>query len=293
MGVPSKAPPAQADPSAALVERIAAEALNPAYRARARQSARRGARSRRGVVVTMSAVVLVGLLIGVLLVGAQQRADLVDSERAGLVSLAAEARSEVEVLQQRVAELDVEVRGLREAALGSQALGARQTEAIAQLGISAGVAPVAGPGARVVVADGDTAIGGGDEALSRVLDIDVQQVVNGLWEAGAEAVSVNGQRVGALTAIRSVQDVILVNYNPVVGPYQVDAIGDPRTLATGFLRSSGGEWLQAVNLSAGIQFSIDSVTDDIEMPGEPAGPLRYAEADNGTASGSAPGGESA
>jgi uncharacterized protein YlxW (UPF0749 family) len=82
--------------------------------------------------------------------------------------------------------------------------------------------------------------------------------------------------VGALTAIRSVQDVILVNYNPVTGPYQIEAIGDPRSLATGFLRSSGGEWLQAVNVSAGIRFSIDSVADDIVMPGEPAGPLRYA-----------------
>jgi uncharacterized protein YlxW (UPF0749 family) len=108
------------------------------------------------------------------------------------------------------------------------------------------------------------------------LDIDIQQVVNGLWEAGAEAVAVNGQRVGSLTAIRSVQDVILVNYNPVVGPYDVTAIGDPRSLATGFLRSSGGEWLQAVNLSAGIRFSIDSVADDLTMAGEPAGPLRYA-----------------
>lgn len=293
--MPSPAPPASADPSAALVERIAAESLNPSYRERARRSGAAGERrSRRGIAVTLSAVVGVGLLIGVLLVGSQQRADLVDSERAGLVALAGEARSEVAALEERVADLDAQVRELRDVALGSQALGARQTEAIAQLGISAGVAPVAGPGARVVVADGDTAVGGGDAALSRVLDIDVQQVVNGLWEAGAEAVSVNGQRVGALTAIRSVQDVILVNYSPVVGPYQVDAIGDPRTLATGFLRSSGGEWLQAVNLSAGIQFSIDSVTDDIDMPGEPAGPLRYARPiDTGSGSGSDTGGDAA
>lgn len=275
--MPSSAAPAATDPSAALVERIASEALNPAYRQQTQQRVGRGPhRSRRGVVVTMVAVGVVGLLLGVLLVGAEQRADQVESERSGLVSLASEAREEVATLEATVASLDIEVRDLREATLGSEAVGARQAEAISSLGTSAGVAPVAGPGARVVVEDGDTAVGGGDEALSRVLDIDVQQVVNGLWEAGAEAVSVNGQRVGALTAIRSVQDVILVNYNPVTGPYQIEAIGDPRSLATGFLRSSGGEWLQAVNVSAGIRFSIDSVADDIVMPGEPAGPLRYA-----------------
>jgi uncharacterized protein YlxW (UPF0749 family) len=273
------ASPAQTDPSAALVERIAADALNPSYRERAQERFDEGAgRRRRGVVVTVLAILAVGLLVGALLVGAQQQADLVESERSSLVALAAQARDEVAVLEEQVADLDAQVRELRERTLGSQELGARQTEAISQLGIVAGVAPVAGPGARVVVADGDTAVGGGDAALSQVLDIDLQQVVNGLWEAGAESVAVNGQRVGALTAIRSVQDTILVNYNPVIGPYQVDAIGDPRTLATGFLRSSGGQWLQAVNLSAGIRFSIDSVGDDTLLPGEPAGPLRYAVA---------------
>lgn len=275
--MPTSAAPAATDPSAALVERIASEALNPSYRQEAQQRvSREPHRSRRGVLVTVVAVAVVGLLLGMLLVGAEQRADQVESERSGLVALAAEARDDVAALEAAVAALDIEVRDLREATLGSEAVGARQAEAISSLGISAGVAPVAGPGARVVVEDGDAAVGGGDEALTRVLDIDVQQVVNGLWEAGAESVSVNGQRVGALTAIRSVQDVILVNYNPVTGPYRIEAIGDPRSLATGFLRSSGGEWLQAVNVSAGIRFTIDSVADDMLMPGEPAGPLRHA-----------------
>lgn len=271
------APASTLDPSAALVERIAAEALNPAYRDRsAARASGPGQRPSGGWVVTVLTLTLVGLLVGLMVVASRARADVVESERSSLVALAQDARTEVEDLQARVADLDGEVRELREDALGSAALGEGQSDQIQALGISTGVAPVAGPGARVVVDDGDAAIGGGDEALSRVLDIDIQQVVNGLWEAGAESVAVNGQRVGSLTAIRSVQDVILVNYNPVVAPYDVTGIGDPRSLATGFLRSSGGEWLQAVNLSAGIRFSIDSVTDDITMSGEPAGPLRHA-----------------
>jgi uncharacterized protein YlxW (UPF0749 family) len=251
-----------------MVDRIAAEALNPAYRSQDR--------TRQGVVVTMATILVVGLLVGVLVVAARERASGVSSERAELVELAQRARVEVAALDERVDTLAAEVRSLREAALGSEAMGAERAEQIQSLAISAGVAPVAGPGARVVLDDGDAALGGGDPALARVLDIDVQQVVNGLWEAGAEAVAVNGQRVGTLTAIRSVQQVILVNYTPVVAPYEVTAIGDPRTLATGFLRSSGGEWLQAVSLSAGIQFGIDAVSDDLQMRGELAGQLRYA-----------------
>jgi len=276
--VPTQAPPSATDPSAALVERIASEALNPAYREQTQaRSLNDQSRSGRALSVTVVTVVAVGLLLGVLVVAAQERAESVDSERSSLLVLAAEARDDVDVLEARVADLDNQVRLLREATLGSERTGAQQAAEIERLGISAGVAPVAGPGARVVLTDGDPAVAGGDEALSQVLDIDLQQVVNGLWEAGAESVLVNGQRVGALTAIRSVQDVILVNYSPVVAPYAVTAIGDPRTLATDFLRSSGGQWLQAVNVSAGIRFSIDSVADDLTMGGAPAGSLRYAE----------------
>lgn len=251
-----------------MVDRIAAEALNPAYRSQDR--------TRQGLVVTLATILVVGLLVGVLLVAARDRASGVSSERADLVELAQQARVEVAALDERVDALAAEVRSLREAALGSETMGGERAEQIQRLGISAGVAPVAGPGARIVLDDGDSGVGGDNLAGARVQDEDVQRVVNGLWEAGAEAVAVNGQRVGALTAIRSAQQVILVNYTPVVAPYEVTAIGDPRTLATGFLRSSGGDWLQAVSLSAGIRFSIDAVTDDLQMRGEPAGQLFYA-----------------
>jgi uncharacterized protein YlxW (UPF0749 family) len=269
--------PRPADPSAALLDRIAQEALNPAY-AVAHDEVERKVRSPHGKAVTALTLAVAGLLASVLLIASSQGADDVDSERASLVALADEAQAEVEALERQVGELDAQVRDLREQVLGSETIGAQQAQQIAALGISSGVAPVAGPGALVTLNDGDTSVEGTDAALSRVLDIDVQQVVNGLWEAGAEAVAVNDQRVGALTAIRSVQDVVLVNYNPVVAPYEIRAIGDPRTLPTDFLRSSGGEWLQAVSLSAGITFSIDSVDEDVTLNGEPGGSLRYATA---------------
>lgn len=265
------------DPSAALVDRIASEALNPGYARRAESRASSGGRSRRrgSTALTLVMLALVGLLVSVLLVAARQNVATIDSERSSLLALAEQAQAEVTALAERAAALDAEVTALRAQALGSEAVGRDQAELIESRGIAAGTLPVTGPGARVVVDDAAEALDG-DPSLSRVLDLDLQQVVNGLWESGAEAVAVNGQRVGALTAIRSAQDVILVNYSAVVAPYEVSAIGDPRRLPTDFLRSSGGQWLQAVNLSADITFTIDSVTDDIEMPGEAAGVLRHA-----------------
>ena len=55
-----------------------------------------------------------------------------------------------------------------------------------------------GPGVRVVADDAP----GADSARNEVLDTDLQKLVNGLWEAGAEAISINGQRLTNLSTIR-------------------------------------------------------------------------------------------
>ena len=273
--VPPLAPPAPAtglvDPSAALVDRIASEALNPSYRTRAHRADSPG----RSPWLSLIVLGVVGVLVGVLVVASRSSVAAVDSERTSLLQIATDRGDEVSALQDRAAALEADVRTLREAALSSEDIGSQQAARIDELGIAAGTQPVLGPGAVVTVTDAQQA-GGESDPASRVLDIDLQQVVNGLWESGAEAVSVNGQRVGALTAIRSVQETILVNYEPVVGPYVVRAVGDPRTLPTDFLRSSGGAWLQAVNLSAGLRFSIDSSPVDERFAGESTGELRYA-----------------
>lgn len=255
------------DPSLSLLTRIADEALNPGYQARP------PGRRRGSGVATLAVLTVAGLLVSVLVAGSRQQTRAIESERRGLVEIARQEGATVDDLEAAVTELDEEVSALREAALGSELTGAEQAETISRMSVVAATVPIVGSGARVVVSDADPASAGD---LGRVLDIDLQQVVNGLWEAGAEAVAVNGERVGPLTAIRSVQEVVLVNYDPVVSPYEVLATGDPRTLATDFLRSSGGRWLQAINLSAGIGFTIDAVTDDVLLPGQPVGTLRYA-----------------
>ncbi len=54
-------------------------------------------------------------------------------------------------------------------------------------------------------------------------------LVDGLWEAGAEAIAINDQRINALGGIRNTSRAIHVNGRPVNAPYVVSAIGDPRT----------------------------------------------------------------
>ena len=72
-------------------------------------------------------------------------------------------------------------------------------EAVAnRRGLQTGAVAVTGPGVRMVVNDAPNA----SADAEFVLDKDLRNIVNGLWQAGAEAISINGQRITTRSAIR-------------------------------------------------------------------------------------------
>ena len=66
---------------------------------------------------------------------------------------------------------------------------------------------------------------GADEADYLVTARDIRTVVAELWLAGAEAISVNGERVTVSTGVLDIGHTILVNSAYLSPPYQVSAIG--------------------------------------------------------------------
>ena len=111
--------------------------------------------------------------------------------------------------------------------------------------ILAGLSKVKGPGITVVL--DDTAVieeitlnsGVYNPNVFVINDTDIMSVINELSAAGAEAFSINGQRVIATTAIRCVGPVIQVNGINLSAPYTISAIGAPTTLR-GALGLRGG-----------------------------------------------------
>jgi uncharacterized protein YlxW (UPF0749 family) len=104
----------------------------------------------------------------------------------------------------------------------------------------------------------------------------MQRVINGLWESGAEAVSINGQRLTALSAIRAAGDAILVDNKPLVPPYTVLAVGDGKRLSTRFQNSADGLYLHALQENYGIRTAI-STEDDVRLPAAPSVIVRTAQ----------------
>lgn len=94
--------------------------------------------------------------------------------------------------------------------------------------ILAGLSTVKGEGVVVTVKDStDTSM---SLEAGLVHDTDITAIVTELKAAGAEAISINGQRVIATTAIRCVGPTIQVNSVKVASPFYIKAIGNSKYL---------------------------------------------------------------
>ncbi|MEU9330336.1 DUF881 domain-containing protein [Streptomyces canus] len=277
--------PTRPDASMSLLTNVMDHSLDDGY---AEAADRKKAAGDGGLPKTLRA--RLGLAVGLVLaalvvtVGAAQArvaAPVVAKEREELIDRIDRETETADKLEESVDQLrdDVSTRQ-REALKHSGDSG--QADLV---GILSGAVEVHGPGVKLVVNDAKEASTGGDgnpretsgfSDTGRVRDRDMQRVVNGLWESGAEAVSINGQRLTALSAIRAAGDAILVDNKPLVPPYTVLAVGDGQRLSTRFQDSADGLYLHALQENYGIRTAI-SVEDDLRLPAAPSVIVRTAE----------------
>jgi uncharacterized protein YlxW (UPF0749 family) len=135
-----------------------------------------------------------------------------------------------------------------------------------------GFGPVRGPGVKVTLA---SAPGAGDNDLVR--DSDLTLLSDALWASGAQAISVNGERITALSAFRNVGVGVLLNARPVNPPYVFSVLGNPDTLPAALLASPIGAKWYALRNSLGFRFEMtDGGT--MTLPSLGRASLRYAQA---------------
>ncbi|UNM13891.1 DUF881 domain-containing protein [Streptomyces formicae] len=275
-------PPPRPDASMSLLNNVMDHSLDEGYaEAAARRDAEGGGlpRTVRAKLGLAAGLVLAALVVTLGAAQARISAPVVAKEREELID-------RIDAETKAADRLEAEVDGLRDE------VGERQRKALQQLGgdqgqlvaLLSGGTEVHGPGIKLVVDDASDAgsgVGGPRESTGfsdtgRVRDRDMQRVVNGLWQSGAEAVSINGQRLTALSAIRAAGDAILVDNRPLVPPYTVLAVGDGKKLSTAFQDSADGQYLHALQENFGIRTSI-SAQDEVRLPAAPSLIVRTAE----------------
>ena len=130
-------------------------------------------------------------------------------------------------LRTQLAALNLQVGDLNRRLAGKSTQAAAAQEALKGEKNRSGLTSVSGPGIAVQLADGnDPKVQGDTRRDWAVKYIDIQDVVNLLWSAGAEAVSVNHQRVVPNSSFYVAGSDLLLNGVHLTAPYAVDGIGD-------------------------------------------------------------------
>ncbi len=122
---------------------------------------------------------------------------------------------------------------------------------------AAGLTALEGPGVVVTIEDSKkSAKADEDLNLYLVHDEDLLKVVNELRAAGAEAVSINGQRMTATSELRCAGPTLSVNNVRSAPPYEIRAIGDIKTLENALkMRGGVAETLKVWGISMDIRTS--------------------------------------
>ncbi|WP_155918156.1 DUF881 domain-containing protein [Marmoricola sp. URHB0036] len=226
-------------------------------------------RSRIGVVGAL-VMALFAVLVVTAAVQTSRNSVSDEKERRELVGQVDQARAQVDGDRSRLTALQQEVRRLQTRQLSNDTSAKGVLDTIKLLGMRAGTIPVRGPGVRVVADDAK----GADSARNEVLDSDLQKLVNGLWEAGAEAISLNGQRLTNLSTIRLAGNAITVNAHSLRRPYVVQAIGNKDTLPARFAETTSGQaWLD-LQREVGLRLKI-TPESSLRLPAAEVS-LRYA-----------------
>jgi uncharacterized protein YlxW (UPF0749 family) len=248
---------------------------------------RESTRHRSGYRSWHAAAALVFAVAGALFATTSLSSKGLDLRAASVTDLPGVVRQErqrSDELQARLAALNKEVDRLSHQ-VDDQAVAGLQRQVDAMLG-PAGFEAVAGPGLTVVLTDApkseiDKALA--DDSVSVDLLVvhqqDIQAVVNALWAGGAEAMTIQGERVISTTGVKCVGNTVVLHGVPYSPPYRISAIGDPARLQGSLDASDFIDAYLGMVASHGLGYDV-TPSARLELPAyEGSTSLKYAEAD--------------
>lgn len=257
------------DDEPGVLERFLSDIAVDDYAHAAHRASRTDVRTRRPstwvglIVAAIVGLVIMGALLNTRLSTAERqetRAAL--SDRVEALSDAVAAR------QAAVDEQSASVQALQDRLLSESDAEPERAESIAALSALTDTQELAGSGVVLMIDDAPDAAAG---SLNRVLDRDLQDIVNALWRESASGVEINGERLTGTTAIRAAGEAILVNYQPLNRPYVISAVSGAEVLA---------DDSQVRRILAQLSTDYGLVTDigpgDIALPAGDLRTLRYA-----------------
>ncbi|KZS61847.1 hypothetical protein A4G26_10905 [Mycobacterium kansasii] len=276
------------NPVPSLLRALLSEHLDPGYAAAAaKRDASAAPKDRRarafGWMWQALAATLVAAVFAAAVAQARSVAPGVRAAQQLLVANVRSTQAAAARLAQQRSVLSAKVDDVQRLALADDAEGQRLLTRLDALSLAAASTPIIGPGLTVTVTDPGVGPNLSDASEQRVsgsqqiiLDRDLQLVVNSLWASGAEAISVDGARIGPNVTIRQAGGAILVDNNPTSSPYTILAVGPPHAMQDVFDRSPGLHRLRLLEVSYGVGVSVNA-SDGLALPAGAIRDVKFAK----------------
>ncbi len=281
---PAVAGPTDPAQSMSLINNLMRAPLDPGYAAAANKRKAQGKPPSVGLrspllIVTL---VVIGLSLAVAAHALRLPQAASEKRRSELISSINERQHTIDQDSRTINSTQATINQLQAKALSRQH-DTSLADRLTALELATGTSAAHGPGLVLTLND---AAGAGTDAqgnprtdssdTGRLTSTDLQIIVNGLWAAGAEAISINGQRLTSQTAIRFAGEAILVNFRALQPPYAVTVIGGP-DVAARFKSNSGGAYLRELAGTYGVRENLTSKSA-VTVPAAATAALSHAHA---------------
>lgn len=236
------------DASMALLTSILDATVDPEYAAYSEHH--KNQRMKAGAWKTMATGLLAGLLLATYALTSSTATDDAKAQRIEVIE-------QITAVQQRNDELSSQLNEVQGVVNELQALTSGSQIRTIRLGIWSASTSVTGSGVKLTINENP------DDPHGIIVDQDLRHAVNSLWYLGAEAISINGQRLSARSAIRQAGGAVTVDYRSISNPFVIEAIGDPNNMLAHFPSSEGGLWLYFLQQNYTVSWTIEQA--DVEM----------------------------
>ncbi|MGL4173249.1 MAG: DUF881 domain-containing protein [Actinomycetota bacterium] len=272
-----------------LLTLLAQHPLDPGYEASAHRRVAHGQQASinwgRSFRAT-TGILIIGALLATAWVQARRAGPTGAAYRQNVMKQIGVRTEQIDIMERETAVLSRRIEAARIKTLSLRSH--ESSRQLSELLVATGAQEITGAGVVITMDDASGVTVDVNSQKGRVLDQDIQAIVNGLWHSGARAVAINGHRLTTRSAIRSAGEAILVNYRPLARPYRVEAVGD--NLQTQFEAGAGGRDLSYLTHNFRIRADVQTISL-ITLPGVAALTVRSAtpnrrEAAQGQRSGS-------
>lgn len=209
---------------------------------------------RRWTVVAMIVAALVAFFAVGQFRGEDDFREQLQTESEGdLTRILASLSSESTALQEELAALKIDLNNVQNSTQQEGAAAQEANDQLAALQVLAGTVPVTGAGLEMVIADPSSQV-----TFDALVD-----AVQELRDAGAEALTINGRRIGATSSFGQRGNDVTLDGVVLPRPFSLTAIGPAATMEGG-LNIPGGS-IDTLRARNGVQVSVNKV-GNLEMP---------------------------